>query len=196
MSLPRNNCVEAKILRAFLPFTNSACILVEPLSPVPDLSHMLICKLADRRVGERRAPWTRSVELERQFQVNLPTYIERTGGPPVVGQFGPSEDDPHWFYELHEWMYLYDARRTELKAYEALATTQKSGLVPKCFGAVRIVMSSGPSIHPSVDAIEGLLTEYIPGRLMSSIRQGTDISIAEAEDISQKILELARRLRR
>ncbi|KAF8869518.1 hypothetical protein CPB85DRAFT_1446840 [Mucidula mucida] len=123
-------------------------------------------------------------------------YIERTGAHPVLDEHGRSEDNPEWFVELEYWEYFDKACRTELKVYEALAAAQKLGLVPKCFGPVRIAMLSGPSIHPSLDAIDGLLTEYIPGRLMSSIRPGTDISIAEAEDISQGILELGRRIRR
>ncbi|KAF8906606.1 hypothetical protein CPB85DRAFT_1436855 [Mucidula mucida] len=155
---------------------------------------MLICKLADRRTGDRRGPW--SVELDRQFQKNLPTYIDGTGGPPVVGKLGPSEDDPQWFYEFYRWRYMNDDHRAEQKTYENLTEAQKLGLVPKCFGRVRIAMSSGTSIHPALDAIDGLLMEYIPGRLMSSIRPGTDISVAEAEVISQRILDLARRLRR
>ncbi len=86
-----------------------------------------------------------------------------------------------------------DARRTEQTAYEALTEAQALGLVPKYFGRVRIDMNVGTSIHPALDAIDGLLMEYIPGRLMSSIRPGRDISIV---DISQRILNLARRLRR
>ncbi|KAF9017347.1 hypothetical protein BDZ89DRAFT_380055 [Hymenopellis radicata] len=189
-----NRMVEVKVLKAFLPFTNSACILIQPLQPVPDLPDTLVCKLADRRIGPRTVPW--SVQHERQFQANLHMYIERTGGPPEVKRHGLSEDDPEWFNEIIRWLYYDDALRTEQKAYEALTEAQKLGLVPKCFGRVCIPMSSGSSIHPSLDAIDGLLTEYIPGRLMSSVCPGTDISIEEAEDISQRILNLARRLRR
>ncbi len=189
-----NRMVEAKVLRVFHPFTNSACILIQPLHSGPDLPDRLICKLADRRVGQRRVPW--SVDHEREFQTNLTMYIQRTGGHPILDKDGLSEDDPQWFEELDHWRYFDNARRTELKAYEALTGAQKLGLVPKCFGHVRIAMSLGASIHPALDVIDGLLMEYIPGRLMSSVCPGTDISIAQAEVISQKILELARRLRR
>ncbi len=189
-----NRMVEAKVLRAFQPFTNSACILIQPLQYDPGLPDRLICKLADRRIGERTVPW--SVDVERQFQTSLPMYIERTGGPPEIDQHGPSDDDPKWFRDLDQWRYVHTALHKEQKAYEALTDAQTLGLVPKFFGRVRIAMSSGRSIHPALDAIDGLLMEYIPGRLMSSISPGADISIVEAEAISQKILDLARRLRR
>ncbi|KAF8904984.1 hypothetical protein CPB85DRAFT_1563840 [Mucidula mucida] len=190
-----NRMVEAKVLRAFHPFTNYACILIQPLQYALDLPDRLFCKLADRRIGERTVPW--SVDVERQFQTNLTMYIERSGGPPVLEYRVRSEDDPQWFDELEHWKYLNNARRIEQRAYKALTEAQKLGLIPKHFGSVRIPMWSGSySVHPALDAIDGLLKEYIPGRLMSSIRPGTDISIAEAEDISQRILELARRLRR
>ncbi|KAF8904979.1 hypothetical protein CPB85DRAFT_932948 [Mucidula mucida] len=189
-----NRMVEAKVLRAFHPFTNSACILIQPLQYAPGLPDRLICKLADRRIGERTVPW--SVDVERQFQTSLPMYIERTGGPPEIDQHGVAPEDPRWFHDLDQWRYVDTALHKEQKAYEALTDAQTLGLVPKFFGRVRIAMSSGRSIHPALDAIDGLLMEYIPGRLMSSISPGADISIGEAEAISQKILDLARRLRR
>ncbi|KAF8904985.1 hypothetical protein CPB85DRAFT_1563841 [Mucidula mucida] len=127
-----NRMVEAKVLRAFHPFTNYACILIQPLQYALDLPDRLFCKLADRRIGERTVPW--SVDVERQFQTNLTMYIERSGGPPVLEYRVRSEDDPQWFDELEHWKYLNNARRIEQRAYKALTEAQKLGLIPKHFG--------------------------------------------------------------
>ncbi|KAF8906616.1 hypothetical protein CPB85DRAFT_1436865 [Mucidula mucida] len=170
----------------FLPFTNSACILVQPIHSLPGFPDRLICKLADRRTGERRVPW--SVDLEEQFQKSLPMYIERTGGPKSTNMVFRMTIHSGYTSSTSGETWMTPADRTD--GVRALTEAQALGLVPKYFGRVRIDMNVGTSIHPALDAIDGLLMEYIPGRLMSSIRPGRDISIV---DISQRILNLARR---
>ncbi|KAG5335028.1 hypothetical protein C0989_002429 [Termitomyces sp. Mn162] len=100
-----------------------------------------------------------------------------------------------WMESFRSWQ-RYDAAHTkEREAYSYLKEAQTSGLIPRFFGTTKIdMMTTVP--HRSLSHINGLLLEYIPGRSMAKMRPGITITFEEAEAISQRVLELGRRLRR
>ncbi|KAG6875504.1 hypothetical protein C0993_008891 [Termitomyces sp. T159_Od127] len=105
--------------------------------------------------------------------------------------------DPRWVRELRRWSDFDAMHQAEKTAYSYLGDAQERGYVPRFYGAVRIDMSSPESekVHPSVDHINGLVMEYVPGRSMDSLEPGVDVSHEAAEAIAQKVLTLGRRLR-
>ncbi|KAG6844205.1 hypothetical protein H0H93_016596, partial [Arthromyces matolae] len=112
---------------------------------------------------------------------------------------GPANDiesleRPDWMNHLEAWECQVVCHNRELKAYQHLTEAQDQGLVPRFFGPTCIVIDEDG--HPSLSRMEGLLIEYIEGRRMSSLRPGVNISVDEAEIVSQHVLELGRRLRR
>ncbi|KAG5730618.1 hypothetical protein E4T56_gene4139 [Termitomyces sp. T112] len=160
---------EVQIVKAFTPYTCSAVLLVDAST--------------NRRVSDQ---W--NFREEEDYQSN-------------IGQHGASfeldedEDILPWMESFRSW-HRYDASHTkEREAYDQLKEAQVSGLVPRFFGTTRIDMMT-TALHPSLSHINGLLLEYIPGRLMAKIRPGITITFEEAEVISQRVLELGRQLRR
>ncbi|KAG6895304.1 hypothetical protein C0992_002013 [Termitomyces sp. T32_za158] len=107
-----------------------------------------------------------------------------------------SDEDPlPWTQLFSSWDMFNDLHINEREAYGRLQEAQASGLVPRFFGTAKIDMMSMAK-HPSLSHIDGLLLEYIPGRSMARFRPGIDITFEKAEVISQRVLELGRRLRR
>ncbi|KAG6814219.1 hypothetical protein H0H93_013116 [Arthromyces matolae] len=174
---------QVQILKAFLPFTNAVVVLVEP-EPSDKLPSRLILKLADRRIWDS---W--DLDRERDFQLNL----AKDGAEKL--HLVKRHLWPGWMCQLKHWMTCAENHHKEYEAYQRLTEPQHLGLVPRFFGRIYIDMIDGGG-HPSLSRVDGLLIEYIEGRRMSSLYPGISISIEQAEDISQQVLELGRRLRR
>ncbi|KAG6901038.1 hypothetical protein C0995_001678 [Termitomyces sp. Mi166 len=185
--LPENRSAEVEIVKAFTPFTNSATLLVDAQTSGHSmgLPNHFILKLADRRVHDE---W--SFEVEEDYQSNISQY-----GPSFELTLGDDEDMLPWMESFEVWESMNSSHLKERKAYCRLTEAQASGLIPRFFGATKInMLTKAP--HPSLSHIDGLLLEYIPGCRMAKMRPGITISLEEAEIISQRILELGRRLRR
>ncbi|KAG6898495.1 hypothetical protein C0995_009458 [Termitomyces sp. Mi166 len=185
--LPENRSAEVEIVKAFTPFTNSAALLVDAQTSRHSmgLPNRFILKLADRRVHYK---W--SFEREEDYQSNISQY-----GPSFELTLGDDDDMLPWMDSFQVWESINSSHLKEREAYRRLREAQASGLIPRFFGTTKIDMMTTAS-HPSLSHIDGLLLEYIPGRSMARIRPGITISFEEAEIISQRILELGRRLRR
>ncbi|KNZ82039.1 hypothetical protein J132_08384 [Termitomyces sp. J132] len=185
LGLPGSRSAEVEIIKAFTPFTSSAVLLVHARTSVHNkgLPHRFILKLADRRVSDS---W--NFQQEEDYQSN----ISKHG---VSFKLRDDEDMLPWMESFRSWQ-RYDAAHTkEREAYSYLKEAQTSGLIPRFFGTTKIdMMTTVP--HRSLSHINGLLLEYIPGRSMAKMRPGITITFEEAEAISQRVLELGRRLRR
>ncbi|KAJ3511847.1 hypothetical protein NLJ89_g3866 [Agrocybe chaxingu] len=186
---------EARIIKAFTPFTNSAVLLLDTSAASSYLPDRVILKLADRRFTTRfDRHW--NLDTEQDFQANLSQYFQRHGtAPPGLDDDSLVNETPLWFHELRFWHRSATAHRVECEAYKRLHEAQNLGLIPKLYGLTKVQMAD-TEIHPSLDVIEGLLLGYVPGRPMGSFRLGVDIPYEEAEKVSQKVLEMGRRLRR
>ncbi|KNZ79513.1 hypothetical protein J132_09526 [Termitomyces sp. J132] len=185
LAIPKSNqFAEVQIVKAFTPFTNSVALLVNTCSTILPCSFLL--KLTDRRAYSYWNP-----DDEEDYQSKIQSHVSRFG---VSIQLDPDEELLPWMYLFQFWERVENSYFKECEAYKRLAEAQTHGLVPRFFGTAKINMLTR-SPHPSLNHIRGLMVEYIPGRLMSSLRPGINITIEEAEVISQRILELGRRLR-
>ncbi|KAG6879583.1 hypothetical protein C0992_001028 [Termitomyces sp. T32_za158] len=210
LALPsRNQTIIVQVVKMYPP-THSVVLLVNNLSPSSDIPPQAILKLADRRFGCSREeilnepawPWT--LDTERHFQASLRAYIQAHGHPPNLKskiqcnnkpeEEGEDEDEPTWVRELRHWNTFNFVHQNEKLAYSYLEDAQSRGFVPRCFGAFRIAMSS-EKVHPSLDHIDGLIMEYVPGQTMGELEPGIDISDEDAEEVSQKVLNLGRHMR-
>ncbi|KAG6901281.1 hypothetical protein C0995_014269 [Termitomyces sp. Mi166 len=167
---PGNKSAEVEIVKAFTPFTNSAALLVDAQTGHSmGLPNRFILKLADRRVYNK---W--SFEREENHQSNISKY-----GASFELRLDDDDDMLSWMDSSGVWELI-----------------NSSYLSPRDFlGTTKINMLTMAS-HPSLNHIDGLLLEYISGRSMARIRPGITITFEEAEIISQRVLELGRRLRR
>ncbi|KAG6877436.1 hypothetical protein C0992_009982 [Termitomyces sp. T32_za158] len=170
--------MEVKIVKAFTPFTSSVALLVDAQTTgrsigLPD---RFILKLADRRVDESWNP-----ELEEEYQSNISGH----GASFKLGK-GDSDKVPPWRWLFHAWEMVNASHIKEREAYGHLKEAQASGLVPRFFGTAKIDMIPMAQ-HPSISHIDGLLIEYIPGRSMARYRPGINISLEEAEIVSQRV---------
>ncbi|KNZ76328.1 hypothetical protein J132_10607 [Termitomyces sp. J132] len=180
----RSQTTDVQVIKLYPP-TNSVTLLVEKLGSSSDIPPHAILKLADRRFGNAQEefldepawPWT--TDIEREFQAGLHAYIQMHDQPPDLSQ--DEDDEPTWMRELRHWNEFNFVHRQKKKAYSYLKEAQLRGYVPQ--------------VHPSLDHIDGLLMEYIPGQTMGELQPGIDLSYEEAEKISQKVLTLGRRLR-
>ncbi|KAG6882052.1 hypothetical protein C0993_012089 [Termitomyces sp. T159_Od127] len=201
-----NQYINVRVVKMYPP-TNSVVLLVDNLNPSSNIPAQVILKLADRRFGNAREeflgepawPWT--MDAERDFQAGLRAYIQVHGHSPDLSLKVNSDDEPEeeedvptWMQELEHWNTFHCVHQNEKMAYSYLKDAQLRGYVPRFFGAVRIAMSS-ERVHPSIDHIDGLMMEYIPGRTMGELEPGIDISDDDAEEVSQKVLTLGRCLR-
>ncbi|KAG6886876.1 hypothetical protein C0992_001878 [Termitomyces sp. T32_za158] len=186
--LEGNKPTEVKIVKAFTPFTCSVVLLVDAQTSARSigLPDRFVLKLADRRAHKLWNP-----VLEEEYQSNMSGH-----GPSFKLDNDDSDEDPLPWTQLFDlWETFNDSHIKEREAYGRLKEAQASGLVPRFFGTAKIDMMSMAQ-HPSLSHIDGLLIEYIPGRSMARFRPGIDITLEEAEIISQRVLELGRRLRR
>ncbi|KAG5734902.1 hypothetical protein E4T56_gene13757 [Termitomyces sp. T112] len=185
LGLRGGKAAEVEIIKAFTPFTCSAVLLVHARTSmhsvgVPD---RFILKLADRRVSD---VW--NFQEEEDYQSN----ISKRG---ASFELQEEEDLLPWMKSFRSWQSYHALHVKEREAYSYLKEAQASGLIPRFFGTTKInMMTTAP--HQSLSHINGLLLEYIPGRLMAKIRPGITITFEEAEAISQRVLELGRQLRR
>ncbi|KAG6877437.1 hypothetical protein C0992_009983 [Termitomyces sp. T32_za158] len=184
--LAGNKSTEVKIIKAFTPFTCSVALLVDAQTSgrsigLPD---RFILKLAERRAHEWWNP-----ELEEEYQANM-----RGHGASIELDDDSSKRLP-WMRLSSLWKTFNASHIKEREAYGRLKEAQASGLVPRFFGTAKIDMMSMAQ-HPSLSHIDGLLIEYIPGRSMARCRPGINITLEEAEIVSQRVLELGRQLRR
>ncbi|KIK58027.1 hypothetical protein GYMLUDRAFT_60898 [Collybiopsis luxurians FD-317 M1] len=193
--------VTTQIKQAFLPFTNSALLVVE-LPPISHLPRLCVLKLFDRRYLTTRGVFERDLwteEVETDFQEQIHDYIGRYSSTPecdLLTRGGLVHDNPpRWHDELLFWSESQKAFHKECDAYAHLSEAQATGLVPRFYDSVRLPMMFDASLHSSVSHIDGILIEYIPGRTMASFKKG-ELSCEAAESVSQRVLEMGRRLRR
>ncbi|KNZ72737.1 hypothetical protein J132_01941 [Termitomyces sp. J132] len=151
-----------------------------------------IGKLPASSIKDRRAHHYWNPDKKEDHQSKIQSHDSRFG---VSIKLDPDEELLPWMYLLQFWEQVEISHFKECKVYRRLAEAQTHGLVPRFFGIAKINMLT-KSPHPSLNYIRGLMVEYIPGRPTSSSRPGVNITIEEAEVISQRILELGRRLRR
>ncbi|KAG6882879.1 hypothetical protein C0993_008800, partial [Termitomyces sp. T159_Od127] len=186
--LEHNESLKVEILKAFTPFTNSVALLVKPESSVLQLPPCLVLKLADRRVEE---DW--NFDGEQDYQESIQSHIKTFGT--IKSLRKPDEVPPPWWYMLEYWDYYERGLSKEREAYRCLSEAQDLGLVPRFFGSAQLKMDE-TACHPSLTHINGLLLEHVEGRTMASYQPGINISVEEAEVISQRVLQLGRDLRR
>ncbi|KAG6809117.1 hypothetical protein H0H93_016102, partial [Arthromyces matolae] len=199
LSLGENSSkIDVLIVKAFTPFTWSAALLVELQSQDSMLPSRFVVKLADRRLYHfTTMPWT--VDVEEDYQSHLLSHTSKFGLGDEFYDFSSLEDDEYlpWMRHLDRWKQHQILHSKERKAYELLSEAQALGLVPRFFGAAMLSMvTSESAAHSSLTHINALLLEYVPGRLMSSLKPGITITFDEAEAISQRVLQLGRLLRR
>ncbi|KAG6878969.1 hypothetical protein C0992_006263, partial [Termitomyces sp. T32_za158] len=186
--LAGNNSTEVKIIKAFTPFTCSVALLVDTQTSGHSigLPNRFVLKLADRRAHQW---WNPGLEVE--YQSNMSGH----GASFELDDDDSDEDPLPWTWLFDSWEAFNASYINEREAYGRLKEAQASGLVPRFFGTAKIDMMSMAQ-HPSLSHIDGLLIEYIPGRSMARFRPGINISLEEAEIVSQRVLELGRRIRR
>ncbi|KAG5726333.1 hypothetical protein E4T56_gene6712 [Termitomyces sp. T112] len=184
-----NHNLVVRIVKAFTPFTNSVALLVDAQTDKHEtqLPSRFCLKLTDRRICD-----TWSFDLEKDYQTNIQSRVSQSG---PSFEFDDSEDYLPWMDLYNTWKRWDASYHREHEAYRRLPEAQASGLIPRFFGTAKIEMMDRAS-HPSLSHINGLLIEHIHGRSMASLRPGISVTIEEAEVISQRILELGRRLRR
>ncbi|KAG6894859.1 hypothetical protein C0993_010581 [Termitomyces sp. T159_Od127] len=189
LTLPEHDeSMEVQILKAFTPFTNAAALLVKPGPSVLRLPARFVLKLADRRVSK---DW--NFDREQDYQESLRSHIDTSGT--ITFPDDHDETDPAWMSMLERWNYFEHGLSNECEAYECLSEAQALGLVPRVFGTAQLKMDES-ACHSSLTHINGLLLEYIEGRTMASYQPGINLSLEEAEVISQRVLQLGRDLRR
>ncbi|KAK0186767.1 hypothetical protein F5146DRAFT_143375 [Armillaria mellea] len=183
----------ATILKRSKPSTCSVVLLVKP----PDDSQSIIVKLADRRLGYRNflktsMRWTSKLEDSLQQAVRkiqegvLPNWFElihdRENRP-------DQEEWEDWMWEVSTWKRKLADYERELTAYRLLHRLQGT-CIPRFFGVVHFpITSDSISLHPVTDFVQGLALEYIPGVSMENLEPGVDVTLAEAETISSKVLD-------
>ncbi|KAG6819130.1 hypothetical protein H0H93_015095 [Arthromyces matolae] len=197
------NCpnIDVFIVKSFTPFTCSVVLLVELDSQnfmTVHLPSRFVVKLADRRIyPDSIRNWT--IDAEEDYQSNLLSHISKYGSVDEYYRFRSLHDQEHlylpWMDFFERWEGHQIRHSTERKAYEHLSEAQSLGLIPRFFGAAMLnMMPSAP--HASLTHISALLFEFIPGRPMASLKPGVTIALDKAEAISQRIIQLGRRLRR
>ncbi|KNZ72400.1 hypothetical protein J132_03492 [Termitomyces sp. J132] len=185
-----NENLVVRIVKAFTPFTNSVALLVDAQTDghETNLPSRFFLKLTDRRIYN-----TWSFDSEKDYQTNIQSRVNKSG--PSFELDDSEEDYLPWMDLFYRWKRWDASYHREHEAYRRLPEAQASGLIPRFFGTAKIEMMHR-AFHPSLSHINGLLIEYIHGRSMASLRPGINVTIAEAEVISQRILELGRHLRR
>ncbi|SJL12485.1 uncharacterized protein ARMOST_15912 [Armillaria ostoyae] len=97
-----------------------------------------------------------------------------------------------WMREVSTWRYKLSNHNTELAAYRLLHGVQ-GRYNPRLFGVVHLCITpESTTLHPITDIVQGLVIECISGVNMAKLEYGVDVSMREAERISNQVMEAFR----
>ncbi|KAF7323154.1 hypothetical protein HMN09_00095700 [Mycena chlorophos] len=190
-SAPSTNLLKFRIIHAFTPFTLSAVVVAEPISPDStslSLPSRVVLKLFDPRhfpnrswdlkeIGHPRytSPWTHTFRAffldglrrfrDRQLPNHWPIAVSAT--QPLVSQQSPdpydeTEDLRVWAIEMDFWSATTFAYKAEVAAYDALESLQGQN-IPKLLGTATYVPDFDGMDDPVLNTVPCLILESIDG---------------------------------
>lgn len=105
------------------------------------------------------------------------------------------KEQADWIDEMDRWYRLRQAIGYEGEAYRVLHALQGSD-IPKFYGSCTVLLHrTTPNLDPFVGNVPGLVLQYIEGTSLDRLTMGKDLSVSDAERISQGTLAVLRKVR-
>lgn len=206
--------VEVVVVHAHSPFTVAQSMLVRRTQPHPTLPSQFVLKVVDPRFSEpqdtglnREPGWT--AECDAAFNRGLskvrsgewsnywPYLGAVTAGKQFLDEYGSSVDKErhNWMDEMAGWHRYRSTLEAESAAYHTLRFLQGSD-IPRLYGTCTVLLyRTTPGLDPIVGNVPGLVLEYVDGTPLNRLTVGKDLSVSEAERVSQGALAVLRKIR-
>lgn len=187
-------------------------MLVQRTQPHPTLPSHFVLKIADPRFAEpdvvglnRKPGWTELCEdafnrgLSKTRAGEWFNFWQCLGAAtttsPLDVDLDVDQEQDDWIEEMDRWYRLRQAIEIECEAYRALRALQGSE-IPKFYGSCTVLLHrTTPNLDPFVGNVPGMLLQYIEGTSLDRLTLGKDLSVSDADRVSQGALAALRKIR-
>lgn len=206
--------VEVVVVKAHSPFTIAQSMLVRRTQPHPTLPSHFVLKVVDPRFSR---PETYGLKLEPGWTAHADEAFNRglskvrsgewsnywpylgavTSAKRVLVEYGPSveKERRYWMVEMARWDRFRKSLEAESAAYRALRPLQGSDN-PRLYGTCTVLLCrTTPGLDPLVGNVPGIILEYVDGTPLDRMTVGKDLSVLDAERVSQGALAVLRKVR-